>query len=469
MNFLAVDFGAGSGRVLLGSLEEGLLRVEEIHRLANRQVQLGEHVYWDFPALFEDMKVGLRKAGALGLKIDGIGIDTWGVDFGLIDKDGNLLGNPVSYRDSRTAGLPAKVFEVLDPVAHYGVCGTQVMEINSLYQLYSLKTTGSWQLKVADRLLFMPDLFNFFLTGKARNEYTISSTSELLDARARDWDWPTIERLGFPRRIFGQILMPGTVIGPLKKEIAQSTGLGEVEVIAVGSHDTASAVVALPAGAEEKQVAFLSSGTWSLLGVEIPSPILTEEARVAEFTNEGGVGGRITFLQNITGLWLLQRLMKEWEERGEPQTYEGLLQAAAASTTEATVAVDAPDFQNPVSMEHAIEAFCRSHGQPLLESKGDVVRCVLQSLASKYAQAVKKLNQLLPEPIRELHIIGGGCRNGLLNELTSQSLDLPVTTGPVEATGVGNILTQALAKGALKDLEDARALVRRSREAGLIE
>lgn len=469
MNFLAIDFGAGSGRVLLGSLEEGFLRMEEIHRFANRQVRLGRHVYWDFPALFEDMKVGLRKAGGLGLEIAGIGIDTWGVDFGLIDSSGNLLGNPVSYRDGRTEGLPAKVFEELDPTEHYGVNGTQVMEINSLFQLYSLKAEGSWQLAVADKLLFMPDLFNFFLTGEARNEYTISSTSELLDARARDWDWSTIEQLGLPKRIFGQIVMPGTVIGRLKREIAEETGLGEVEVIAVGSHDTASAVVAVPAGVGEKQVAFLSSGTWSLLGVEISAPILTEEARLAELTNEGGVGGRITFLQNITGLWFMQRLMKEWEERGEPQTYEDILQAASTSTTAAIIAVDAPDFQNPVSMEHAIQAFCRAQGQPPLESKGDVVRCVLQSLAFKYAQAVEKLNKLLPEPIRELHIIGGGCRNGLLNELTSKSLGLPVTTGPVEATGVGNILTQALAKGALANLEEARAVVRWSREAGLLD
>ena len=300
MIYLAIDFGGGSGRVLAGKLENGKLEMELIHRFPNRQIRLGNHVYWDFLALFEDMKTGLKMAGAKGLKVDGIAIDTWGVDFGLIDKDGNLLGNPVCYRDARTKGMPEEVFKQIDPSAHYAINGTQVMEINTLFQLYSMKKANSPQLEKAAHLLFTPDLFSYYLTGEANNEYTIASTSELLNASTKDWDWETIDQLDLPRHIFGKIVMPGTIRGKLRRDIAEETGLGEVDVIAVGSHDTASAVAAVPATEDESPVAFISSGTWSLLGVEIEKPILTEEARKAEFTNEGGIGGRITFLQNIT-------------------------------------------------------------------------------------------------------------------------------------------------------------------------
>ena len=313
MIYLAIDFGGGSGRVIAGKLENGKLEMELIHRFPNRQVRLGNHVYWDFLALFEDMKTGLKMAGAKGLKVDGIAIDTWGVDFGLIDQDGNLLGNPVCYRDARTKGMPEEVFKQIDPSAHYAINGTQVMEINTLFQLYSLKKANSPQLEKAAHLLFTPDLFSYYLTGEANNEYTIASTSELLNASTKDWDWETIDQLGLPRHIFGKIVMPGTVRGKLRRDIAEETGLGEVDVIAVGSHDTASAVAAVPATEDEYPMAFISSGTWSLLGVEIEKPILTEEARKAEFTNEGGIGGRITFLQNITGLWITDgRMEGEW-------------------------------------------------------------------------------------------------------------------------------------------------------------
>lgn len=458
--YLAADFGGGSGRVIAGWLEDGKLTMEEIHRFGNRQVRLGDHVYWDFPSLFEDMKAGLKKAASKGYEVESIGVDTWGVDFGLIDRDGQLLGNPVCYRDARTAGMTEKLFETLNPTEHYATTGIQVMEINTLAQLLSIK--GTAQLEAAEHLLFMPDLFSYFLTGKATNEYCIASTSELLDAKRREWSWETIEALGLPKRIFGDIVMPGTVRGELRKDIAEETGLKDVKVIAVGSHDTASAVAAVPAIEGDGPVAFLSSGTWSLLGIELPEPILTEEARQAEFTNEGGVGGRIRFLQNITGLWILQRLMAEWKERGEEQTFGELLPAAEQASISSIIPVADAAFTNPPSMEKAISDYCRQSNQPVPQTKGEFVRCLFQSLAKKYKDAIEGVNGLLPESLKRLHIIGGGSQNGLLNQFTADALGIPVWAGPVEATAMGNILVQAMAAGEVADLAELREVVRRS-------
>ena len=458
--YLAADFGGGSGRIIAGSLLHGKLELEEVHRFSNRQVKLGNHVYWDFPALFEDMKTGLKLAAQKGYTVKGIGIDTWGVDFGLIDKNGNLLSNPICYRDARTDGMPAKVFKVLDEQQHYTTTGIQVMAINTLFQLYSMKQNRDPQLEIAHQLLFMPDLFSYFLTGIANNEYCIASTSELLDAKRRNWSQETIRALELPEHLFGEIIQPGTIRGTLKEDIARETGLGAVDVIAVGSHDTASAVAAVPA--TKTPIAFLSSGTWSLLGVEVNEPILTEEARKAEFTNEGGVGGRIRFLQNITGLWILQRLMSEWKARGEEQHYDTIIPQAAEVETDTIIPVDAPEFMNPENMETALMNYCRDHSLHIPQSKAETVKCVLQSLAFKYQQAVEKLNHCLPSPIRQLNIIGGGSQNKLLNQLTADALNIPVYAGPVEATAIGNILTQAMAKGEISDLRELREIVSRS-------
>ena len=465
MTYLAIDFGGGSGRVIAGTITcengEKRLSMQLVHRFENRQVKLGGHVYWDFPALFEDMKTGLKKAAQLGLKVSGIGIDTWGVDFGLIDRDGNLIGNPVCYRDARTKGMTERFFADVDRTEHYAVNGTQVMEINTLFQLLSLKTANSQQLAIADRLLFTPDLFSYFLTGEANTEYTIASTSEMLDARKRDWDWQLIDRIGLPRHIFCPIVMPGTVRGRLRHDIAKETGLGEVDVIAVGSHDTASAVAAVPATDDEHPVAFISSGTWSLLGVEIDEPILTEEARRSEFTNEGGIGGKITFLQNITGLWFIQRLMAEWREKGEEQQYDTLIPAAERAAISTIIPVDNAEFQNPPSMQQAITDYCTAHRLAVPKDKAEMTRVVLQSLAAKYADATHALNAMLPSPIKKLHIIGGGSQNKLLNSLTEEALGIEVEAGPVEATGIGNILTQALAKGEVSDINEMRRISKR--------
>lgn len=464
MTYLAIDFGGGSGRVIAGTITdekgEKKLTMQLVHRFQNRQVRLGNHVYWDFPALFEDMKTGLKKAAQLGLKVSGIAIDTWGVDFGFIDRDGNLVGNPVCYRDARTNGMAERFFADVDRTAHYAVNGTQVMEINTLFQFLSLKLADSPQLQIADKMLFTPDLFSYFLTGEANTEYTIASTSEMLDARKRDWDWQLIDSLGLPRHLFCPIVMPGTVRGRLRKDIAEETGLGEVDVIAVGSHDTASAVAAVPATDDEQPVAFISSGTWSLLGVEINEPILTEEARRAEFTNEGGIGGKITFLQNITGLWFIQRLMAEWKEEGDEQQYDILLPAAEKAVINTVIPVDDAAFQNPPSMQQAIIDYCNAHNLTAPTSKAETTRVVLQSLAAKYAEATSALNAMLPSPIKKLHIIGGGSQNKLLNRLTEEALGVPVEAGPVEATGIGNILTQALAKGEVSDIAEMRRIVK---------
>lgn len=458
--YLAADFGGGSGRVIAGSLHDSRLELEEIYRFPNRQIRLGNRLYWDFLSLFEELKNGLKAAARKGCEVQGIGIDTWGVDFGLIDRQGNLTGNPVCYRDSRTEGMPEQVFAQTDRKRHYEVTGIQVMAINTLFQLFAMKQAGDPQLEIAERLLFMPDLFGYFLTGNADNEYSIASTSELVDARRREWSFETIRELGLPEKLFGRIIRPGTLRGLLKKEIAEETGVGEVKVFAVGSHDTASAVAAVPS--ESRPVAFLSSGTWSLLGVEVDEPILTEEARQAEFTNEGGVGGRIRFLQNITGLWILQRLMAEWKERGEEQHYDTIIPQAAEARIETVIPVDAAEFMNPANMEDAIAEYCRAHGLTVPQGKAETVRCVLQSLAAKYREAVEGMNRSLERPIERLHIIGGGSQNRLLNQLTANALGIPVYAGPVEATAIGNILTQAMAEGEIADLEELRRVVARS-------
>lgn len=455
--YLAADFGGGSGRIMAGILSGGKLRLEEVHRFPNRQVKLGKHVYWDFLALFDDLKTGLRLAGQRGYNVCGIGIDTWGVDFGLIDKDGNLLGNPVCYRDPRTEGMPEKVFKIIDEKAHYACVGIQVMPINTLFQLFSMRQSDNAQLQVAHRLLFMPDLFGYFLTGVADNEYCIASTSELLDARKRIWNKELIHALDLPEHLLGTIVAPGTVRGKLKPEIASETGLGAVDVIAVGSHDTASAVVAVPSVQPCK--AFLSSGTWSLLGAEVDEPILTEEARAGGFTNEGGVGGKIRFLQNITGLWILQRLMAEWKARGEEPGYDELIADAAKSDIRSVIDVDDASFTNPVSMEKAIIDYCRSRCIRVPETKGEFARCVIESLACRYKKGVDAMNHCLPAPVGQLHIIGGGCQNKLLNQLTANALGIPVYAGPVEATAIGNILVQARAKGEVTSLQELKEIV----------
>lgn len=441
--YLAIDFGGGSGRVIAGYTSDGELRLDTIYRFQNRQVRMGGHIYWDFLSLFEDMKIGIRMAVEKGYRINSIGIDTWGVDFGLIDRNGNLIGNPVCYRDSRTDGMPEKVFSFIDQSRHYSISGTQVMAINTLFQLYAMKEEKSPLLSVADKLLFMPDLFSYFLTGVANNEYSIASTSELMDIKARVWNFGLIKELGLPEHIFCDIVMPGQERGTLKPDLKEELGLDyDVKVIAVASHDTASAVYAVPSTDNGKVTAFLSSGTWSLLGVVAEEPILSEEARVNGFTNEGGVDGKICFLQNITGLWILQKLMSEWEKEGKCTEYDVLIPDAEKAEISSVVDVDDNSFASPINMAEAITSYCRESGQQLPRTQGEFVKCVLLSLAERYRKGIEGLNRLLPRPVEKLHIIGGGSQNKYLNRLTALATGLEVDAGPVEATAIGNILVQ---------------------------
>lgn len=441
--YLAIDFGGGSGRVMAGCPSGGELQLETIYRFQNRQVRMNGHIYWDFLSLFEDMKKGIRMAVDKGYRIRSIGIDTWGVDFGLIDKLGNLVGNPVCYRDSRTDGMPEQVFGRIDPRTHYAVAGTQVMAINTLFQLYAMKLEGNPQLEIADKLLFMPDLFSYFLTGVANNEYSIASTSELMDIRNCRWNYPLIRELGLPEHLFCDIVMPGESRGVLKPEVMEELGLDyEVEVIAVASHDTASAVYAVPPADNGEVTAFLSSGTWSLLGVLTDAPILTEEARVNGFTNEGGAEGKICFLQNITGLWILQKLMGEWAEAGQCTDYDVLIPAAEEAQFASVIDVDDAQFTSPVNMADTIFSYCRESGQQVPQTQGEFVKCVLLSLAERYKKGIEGLNRLLPRPVTKLQIIGGGSQNRYLNRLTAQATGLQVAAGPVEATAIGNIRAQ---------------------------
>lgn len=441
--YLAIDFGGGSGRVMAGCPSGGELQLETIYRFQNRQVRMNGHIYWDFLSLFEDMKKGIRMAVDKGYRIRSIGIDTWGVDFGLIDKLGNLVGNPVCYRDSRTDGMPEQVFGRIDPRTHYAVAGTQVMAINTLFQLYAMKLEGNPQLEIADKLLFMPDLFSYFLTGVANNEYSIASTSELMDIRNCRWNYPLIRELGLPEHLFCDIVMPGESRGVLKPEVMEELGLDyEVEVIAVASHDTASAVYAVPPADNGEVTAFLSSGTWSLLGVLTDAPILTEEARVNGFTNEGGAEGKICFLQNITGLWILQKLMGEWAEAGQCTDYDVLIPAAEEAQFASVIDVDDAQFTSPVNMADTIVSYCRESGQQVPQTQGEFVKCVLLSLAERYKKGIEGLNRLLPRPVTKLQIIGGGSQNRYLNRLTAQATGLQVAAGPVEATAIGNIRAQ---------------------------
>jgi len=459
--YIAVDFGGGSGRVMAGVIDDDkALRLVEIHRFVNRQVRCGNRLYWDFLSLYAEMIEGLRKAVASGFRIRSIGIDTWGVDFGLVDEQGNLIGNPVCYRDEAVEGLPDEFFATRSRLEHYAVNGTQVMAINTLFRLMAVKRDAPGMLAAARHLLFMPDLFSFYLTGRPSNEYTIASTSELLDARTRGWDFGLIAELGFPRRIFGEIVQPGTSRGVLCDDVAKAIGVDyPVEVVAVGSHDTASAVFATAGSGGDGSVAWLSSGTWSLLGIDLPEPVLTEEARAAGFTNEGGVGGRIRFLQNITGLWMLQRLMAAWSEKGDGVDIVELINEAEAADIGTVVDVDDPVFASAQNMDIILADYCRRNNLRVPATRGEAARVVMMSLARRYARGIRQLDTFLDSPVKKLRVMGGGSRNRLLNRLTAEAAGIEVEAADVEATAIGNILVQAIADGAVTGRGDIKAIL----------
>ena len=462
MEYLALDLGAGSGRAIVGTIENGCLRLEEIHRFQNPPIQLGDTLYWDFLALFDHLKQSVRKAVQKGYHLNGIAVDTWGVDFGLLDADGKLLSNPVCYRDARTQGMPEKAATVLSKEELYAITGIQQLEINTFYQLFSLNETNDSAFSIADKLLFIPDLVNYFLTGTVGNEYTIASTSQLLDAKKRIWSEEVVGRFHFPAHLFqGKMISPGSLLGTLKENIAEETGAGKVNVFAVGSHDTASAIAAIPA--EGDNWAFLSSGTWSLLGVLNNEPVLTSEALQNDFTNEGGVGSQIRFLRNIPGLWLLQRLIAEWEKEELPCDYPHLLSECAKNQSFHSI-VDSDDsaFTHPVSMRKAIQNYCQASGQAVPDTQGELVRCVLESLAWKYSQVMKRLEKVTGRKINQLHVVGGGSQNEILNQLIANSLNIEVVIGLTEATAVGNIIQQAIADRTISDWKEGHQIIKNS-------
>lgn len=456
--YIAVDFGGGSGRVIAGIIDDdNSLRLVEIHRFTNRQVRCGKRLYWDFLSLYAEMVEGLRKAVASGLRLRSIGIDTWGVDFGLIDNKGNLICNPVCYRDEAVEGIPEEFYATHSRSAHYAVNGTQVMAINTMFRLMALHRDAPVLINAASHLLFMPDLFSFYLTGRISNEYTIASTSGLLNASTRQWDYDFIYKLGLPCQLFGDIVMPGTSRGVLRRDVSASIGVDyPVEVIAVGSHDTASAVFAT--ATSDDTTAWLSSGTWSLLGIDLPEPVLTEEARAGGFTNEGAVGGRIRFLQNITGLWMLQRLMAAWSEKGNPIGIVELINEAENADIDTVVDVDDPVFASAADMETIIADYCRRNGLRIPATRGEFARTVISSLSQRYARGIRQLDTFLPSPVKKLRIMGGGSRNKLLNRLTAEAAGIEVEAADVEATAIGNILVQAIADGRVTSRDDITAV-----------
>ena len=460
--YLAVDLGASSGRVMGASFDGRRIALDEIHRFGNPGHAVLGSFHWDFLQLFAEIKAGLAKGVARhGRSAVSLGIDTWGVDYGLVDRRGRLLGLPHQYRDPRTNGMEKRACRRMPREQIYGRTGIQFMFFNTLLQLVAEQASGSAALEQAQRILFTPDLFNYWLTGVQANEYTIASTSQLLDARSRDWAWPVIKALGLPKRIFRDLVAPGTALGRVTPEVAGEIGAAWLRVIAPGCHDTASAVAAVPARGSDH--AYLSSGTWSLMGVEVDEPVMTDKAYAYNFTNEGGVGGKVRLLKNICGLWLQQECKRIWEKQGEKLSYEDFSRlAAAAKPFTAIIDTDCADFAQPCDMPARIRAFCKRTGQRAPATPGEVIRTILESLALKYRRVLGMLEDLTGRRYATLHIVGGGSQNALLNPFAANALQRPVVAGPVEATAIGNVLMQMIATGAVKSLEQGRDIVRSS-------
>ncbi|MCC8174547.1 MAG: rhamnulokinase [Odoribacter sp.] len=457
-NFFAVDLGATSGRTIVGSVGKEGLELKEITRFPNNLTQINEHFYWNIHALYQEIINGLKQVAKEGIKIESIGIDTWGVDFVFFGKDGEILGQPYAYRDPHTMNAPEEFFKIMSREKLYGLTGIQIMNFNSLFQLYTLKQNNSSLLEAADKILFMPDALSYLLTGNMVTEYTIASTSQMLNPETKEFAGELLEHLGINVEKFAPIVMPGKQIGTLSPAVQKLTGLRAIPVIAVAGHDTASAVAAVPC--KDKQFAYLSSGTWSLMGIEADKPVMNEESFKLNFTNEGGVDGTIRFLKNICGMWMLERCRAEWAEEKE-YSYEDLINEAMASTPfRSLVNPDSPCFANPVSMTEAIKKYCAETGQPQPETHGDFVRCIFESLALRYKQVFGYLQNFAEEPLEKLHVIGGGSRNNLLNSFTANSLGVPVIAGVSEATAVGNIMLQAKAMGLVSCIGDMRSMIR---------
>ncbi|MEP0845360.1 MAG: rhamnulokinase [Phycisphaerae bacterium] len=461
LNYLAFDLGASNGRALLGRFDGATLQLEELHRFPNGPVAVRGRLYWDAFALFEQIRRAIGLCTNRGVPLDALGIDTWGVDFALLGARRELLEMPRHYRDSRTDGVMQRVFERVPRAEIYRRTGIQFMALNTLYQLFAAAAESPRLLAAADRLLFMPDLLAFWLTGVDRSERSIASTSQMLSPRSGEWDEELLGKLDLPARILPEVQPTGTLCGPLSGEIADEVGQAGAPLIHTACHDTASAVVAVPGRGDDW--AYISSGTWSIVGVERDDPLITDEGLAANFTNEAGAAGTIRFLKNVPGLWLLQECQRTWAAQGAPSRYEELLPAAdAAPQLASLVHTEDPRFMQPGDMPARIRQACREAGQPEPRSPGEVTRCVLESLALTYRREFAVLERLIGRPIRTIHVVGGGSQNPLLNQLTADATGRPVVAGPAEATAIGNLLVQLLAQGRACTLAELRAIVSRS-------
>jgi rhamnulokinase len=461
-NFLAIDLGAESGRAMLVTLDGEHLSLTEIHRFANDPVRLPDGLHWDVLRLWSEIKTALRIATRKPVvQLDGIGVDTWGVDYGLLDRAGALIGNPYHYRDSRTNGLMEGAFKRLPRERIFDMTGIQFLQFNTLYQLFSMAVQQSPSLQLTETFLTIPDLFNYWLSGRKVCEFTMATTTQCYDPRERAWSRPVLDTLGIPARIFPHVVQPGTVLGPVLRKVAEETGVGRVPVIAPACHDTGSAVAAVPAVA--RNFAWVSSGTWSIMGAETSDPIVNAQSLKYNFTNEGGVNGTWRFSKNIMGLWLVQECRRAWARAGEELSYTEITRLASEAEPFLSVLdVDAADFFQPADMPSRIQRYCARTHQSAPETKGAIARCALESIALKYRLVLERLEEMLGYRLEPVHLIGGGTQNRLLNQLAADATGRQVVAGPMEATAIGNALVQAVALGYLKSLDEARDAVRHS-------
>ncbi len=454
---LAIDFGASSGRAIIGSFDGKKITLEEIHRFSNDPVSVNGTTYWDVLRLFHEIKQGLIKAKGYG-EISSIGIDTWGVDFGLIDKYGQLLENPIHYRDLRTKGMIEEADKAIPLKELYNMTGIQFMELNTIFQLLSLAKNRPHILERADKLLFMPDLFGYMLTGKKTTEYSIATTSQLVDINTKSWSSEIFEKLGIPQNIMCDIVKSGTVLGELSDCVCEECGLDKINVISVCGHDTQSAITAVPC--PDKQFAFISSGTWSLFGTELANPIVNDKAFEINVTNEGGYGESTGFLKNIIGLWLIQESRRQFARDGKQYSYADLeREALAAKPFACFIDPDAPEFVPHGNIPERIREYCRRTNQYVPETVGEIMRCIYESLAMKYRETFEKLCECTERDYEVIHVIGGGTKDTLLCQLTANACDRDVVAGPIEATVLGNIAVQLLASGDIKSIAEARQII----------
>ena len=462
-SFLAFDIGASSGRAILGTLENNKLELVEVHRFKNQMTQIHGSFFWNIYSLFDELKTGLKKCiSEYKIQPASVGIDTWGVDYSLVTSDGYLAGLPFAYRDHRTDNSMEEFFRILPKKDTYLLSGIQFMQFNTLFQLFASVQQNYAGLKIAENLLFTPDTLNYLFTGIRKNEYTIASTSQLMKPGKAEWEARLFEAAGIPGKLAGEIIQPGTVLGELLPEVMEETGSAPIPCIAVASHDTASAVVSVPARGENW--AYLSSGTWSLLGIESPVPLVSEQTLAMNFTNEGGVEGTTRFLKNIMGMWLIQECKRIWDSQSVMGWHEIVALCNNVKPFKSLINPDDPMFLNPGNMPVAIQEYCAKTNQPVPKSKGEIARCIYDSLVLKYKFTIKQIESVTEKKIEKLHIIGGGAHNKTVNQLTADATGIPVLAGPTEATAIGNIMLQAKALGKVKSLAEIREIVQNSFE-----